>query len=65
MKRICNHLVGIAGHAMSVKDCPEFFLKDMWIGGRPKNVQEMLIQEWKKIVSASYWTLYDNFAIYL
>jgi hypothetical protein len=64
MKRICNHLVGIAGHAMSVKDCPEF-LKDMWIGGRPKNEQEMLIQKWKKIVSASYCTLYDNFTISL
>jgi hypothetical protein len=64
MKRICNHLVGIAGHAMSVKDCPEF-LKDMWIGVCPKNEQEMLIQKWKKIVSASYCTLYDNFTIYL
>jgi hypothetical protein len=64
MKRICNHLVGIARYAMSVKDCPEF-LKDMWIGGRSKNEQEMLIQEWKKIVSASYRTLYDNFMIYL
>jgi hypothetical protein len=48
MKRICNHLVGIARHAMFVKDCPEF-LKDMWIGGRPKN-EEMLIQKWKKFV---------------
>jgi hypothetical protein len=64
MKRICNHLVGIAGHAMSVKNCPEF-LKDMWIGGRPKNEQEMLIQKWKKIVFASYCTLYDNFTISL
>ncbi len=64
MKRICNHLVGIAGHAMSVNDCPEF-LKDMWIGRRPKNEQEMLIQKWKKIVSASYCTLYDNFTISL
>jgi hypothetical protein len=64
MKRICNHLVGIARHAMLVKDCPEF-LKDMWIGGCPKNEQEMLIQKWKKIVSASYCTLYDNFTIFL
>jgi len=64
MKRICNHLVRIAGHAMSVDDCPEF-LKDMWIGGCPKNEQEMLIQKWKKIVSASYCTLYDNFTISL
>jgi hypothetical protein len=62
MKRICNHLVGIAGHAMSVKDCPKF-LKDMWIGGRPENEREMLIPKWKKIVSASYCTLYDNFTI--
>jgi hypothetical protein len=64
MKRICNHLVGIATRAISVKDCPEF-LKDMWIGGCPKNEQEMLIQKWKKIVSASYCTLYDNFTISL
>jgi hypothetical protein len=62
MKRICNHLVGIAGHAMD--PCPEF-LKDMWIGGPPKNEQEMLIKKWKKIVSASYCTLYDNFMISL
>ncbi|KAH9574019.1 hypothetical protein CY35_01G032700 [Sphagnum magellanicum] len=53
MKRICNHLVGIAGHAMLVNDCHEF-LKDMWIGGHPKNEQEMLIQEWKEIVFYSY-----------
>ncbi len=63
MKRICNHLVSIATHAM-VKDCP-VFLKDMWIGGCPKNEQEMLIQKWKKIVSASYCTLYHNFTISL
>jgi hypothetical protein len=63
MKRICNHLVGIARHAMFVKDCPEF-LKDMWIGGRPKN-EEMLIQKWKKFVYASYCTLYNNFRISL
>jgi hypothetical protein len=64
MKRICNHLVGIAKHAMSVKDCPEF-LKDMWIRGCPKNKQETLIKKWKEIVSASYCTLYDNFTISL
>ncbi|CAM6045628.1 unnamed protein product [Sphagnum compactum] len=64
MKRICNHLVGIAGHAMSVKDCPEF-LKDMWIGGRPKNEQEMLIEKWEEIVSDSYCTLYADFNIAL
>jgi hypothetical protein len=64
MKRICNHLVGIAGHATSVNDCPEF-LKDMWIVRCPKNEQEMLIQKWKKIVSSSYCTLYDNFMLSL
>jgi hypothetical protein len=64
MKRICNHLVGIARHAMSVKDCPEF-LKDMWIAGCPKNEQEMLIKKWKEIVYDSYCTLYFNFTIYL
>jgi hypothetical protein len=64
MKRICNHLVGIARHAMWVNDyCPEF-LKDMWIGGRPKN-EEMLIKKWKKFVYASYFTLYNNFMISL
>jgi hypothetical protein len=64
MKRICNHLVGIAGHAMSVKDSPEF-LKDMWIRAYPKNKRKMLIKKWKKIVSASYCTLYGNFTISL
>ncbi|CAM6055236.1 unnamed protein product [Sphagnum tenellum] len=64
MKRICNHLVGIAGHAMLVNDCSEF-LKDMWIGGCPKNEQEMLIQKWKEIVSATYCNLYDKFTISL
>jgi len=59
MKRICNHLVDIARHAMSVKDCREF-LKDMWIGGCSKNEQEMLIQKWKGIVSESYYTVYGN-----
>jgi len=63
MKRICKHLVYIAGRAMLVNDWPEF-LKDMWIGGCPKN-EEMLIQKWKKIVSASYCTLYDDFTISL
>jgi hypothetical protein len=64
MKRICNHLVGIAGHAMSVNVSSEF-LKDMWIGGCPKNEQEMLIKKWKEIVSATYCNLYDNFTISL
>jgi hypothetical protein len=63
MKRICNHLVGIAGRAM-VKDCPEF-LKDMWIAGCPKNEQEMLLRKWKEIVYDSYCTLYLSFTIYL
>jgi len=61
MKRICNHLVGIAGHVMSY--CPEL-VKGMWIGGCPKNKQEMLIKNWKEKVSVSYCTLYD-FAIVL
>jgi len=64
MNRICNHLVGIAGHAMLVNDCPEF-LKDMWIGGCSKNEHEMLIQKWKEIVSASYRTFYFSFTICL
>ncbi len=64
MKRISNHLVGIAGCAMLVDHYPEF-LKDMWIGGRPKNQQEMLIQKWKKHFSAFYWTLYYNFTMSL
>jgi hypothetical protein len=64
MKRICNHLVGIAGHAMSVNDCPEF-VKYMWIGGCPQNEHEMLIQKWKEIVSASYRTFYFSFTICL
>ncbi len=64
MKRICNHLVGIAGHAMSVNDCREF-LKDMWIGGCPKNEHEMLTQKWKEIVLASYRTSYISFTIRL
>jgi hypothetical protein len=67
MKRICNHFVDIARHAMSVvsvKDFPEF-LKDMWIGGCPKNEQEMLIKKWKGIVSESYNTWYDTFIVIL
>jgi hypothetical protein len=64
MKRICNHLVGIAGHVMLVRDCPEF-LKDMWIGGRLKNEQEMLIKKWKENVSESYRTFYKDFTIFL
>jgi hypothetical protein len=64
MKRICNHLVGIAGHAMFMKDCPES-VKDMWIRGCPKNEQEMLIKKWKEFVSATYCTLYGNFTISL
>jgi len=64
MKRISNHLVCIAGHAMSVNDCPEF-LEDMWIGDCPKNEHEMLIQKWKEIVSASYHTFYFSFMICL
>jgi hypothetical protein len=67
MKRICNHFVDIARHAMSVvsvKDFPEF-LKDMWIGGCPKNEQEMLIKKWKGIVSESYNTWYETFIVIL
>jgi hypothetical protein len=64
MKRICNHLIGVVGHAMLVKDCPKF-LKDMWIGGHLKNEQEMLIKKWKEIMFDSYCTLYDNFIIFL
>jgi len=56
MKRICNHLVGIARHAIRANDCPEF-VKDMWIGDQPKNEQEMLIQKWKKIACLLLFSL--------
>jgi hypothetical protein len=56
MKRVCNHLSAIAGHAMPVDD-PENF-KDMWIRGYPKNKQEMLIKKWKSSLYQDYLALY-------
>ncbi len=64
MKRICNHLVGIARHAMWGDEYCCEFLKDMWVGGHPKN-EEMLMKKWKEFVFTSYDTLYNNFSISL
>ncbi len=60
MKRVCNHLSEIAGHAMTMR-CydpdPENF-KDMWIRGCPKNKQEMLIKKWKSSLYQAYLAFY-------
>jgi hypothetical protein len=41
MKRVCNHFVTATCVAMVMNGVPEY-LKDMWIGGCPKDEQELL-----------------------
>jgi hypothetical protein len=57
MKRVCKHLSDIAGHAIVMDYDPENF-KDMWIRGRPKNKQEMLIKKWKSSLYQAYLAFY-------
>jgi hypothetical protein len=64
MKRVCNHLSRIAGHAMTMHRYdpdpdPENF-KDMWIRGCPKNKQEMVIKKWKSRLYHSYLAFYGD-----
>jgi hypothetical protein len=60
MKRVCNHLSDIAGHAMLIDPYDPENFKDMWIRGCPKNKQEMLIEKWKRRLFDSYSDFYSD-----
>jgi hypothetical protein len=60
MKRVCQHLSDIAGHAMVMHPYDPENFKDMWIRGCPKNKQEILIKKWKSRLFDSYLGFYAN-----
>jgi hypothetical protein len=58
MKRVCQHLSDIAGHAMVMHPYDPENFKDMWIRGCPKNKQEILIKKMEEqIVRFLPWFL--------
>jgi hypothetical protein len=60
MKRVCNHLSDIAGHAMVMDPYDPENFKDMWTRGCPKNKEEMLIKKWKRRLFDSYSDFYSD-----